>query len=70
MDKWARFLFNEKLDPAHLNEEEEKWFSTLCAHPNVVLSPHIGGWTHESYVKIAKVLLNKIVELYPKLKVE
>ena len=27
---------------------------------NVILSPHIAGWTHESKIKIAKILLSKI----------
>ena len=28
--------------------------------PKTILSPHIAGWTQESNVKIAKVLLEKI----------
>jgi phosphoglycerate dehydrogenase-like enzyme len=29
----------------------------------VVLSPHVGGWTEQSYIKIAEVLLQKIKQL-------
>lgn len=32
----------------------------LLEAPNVVLTPHIGGWTHESNEKMAQVLLDKI----------
>lgn len=39
------------------------WFEPLRKRNNVILTPHIGGWTHESYEKIAKVLLRKIKEL-------
>lgn len=35
-------------------------FSRLCALDQVVLSPHIAGWTVESKEKITAVLLNKI----------
>jgi D-3-phosphoglycerate dehydrogenase len=35
----------------------------LIAMPNVVLSPHIAGWTHESYEKLSRVLADKIVGL-------
>jgi len=33
----------------------------LIAMPNVVLSPHIAGWTHESYEKLSSVLAKKIL---------
>lgn len=35
-------------------------FETLISFENVVLSPHVGGWTHESYVKLSSVLADKI----------
>jgi len=35
-------------------------FMYLASSPQVVLSPHIAGWTHESNLKIAKILAEKI----------
>ena len=35
----------------------------LIAMPNVALSPHIAGWTHESYEKLSSVLADKILLL-------
>ena len=32
---------------------------------NTILSPHIAGWTTESNVKIAEVLLNKFISDFP-----
>lgn len=32
----------------------------LLAFKNVLVSPHVGGWTHESYYKLSKVLADKI----------
>lgn len=52
-------LENEQLDS--MNEEEKNQFMQLCASENVILSPHIGGWTKESYFKISKVLLDKLL---------
>ena len=35
----------------------------LIKSENVVLSPHVAGWTFESYKRLSKVILNKINEL-------
>ncbi len=51
-------LENEKL--ATLTNEQKADFSYLTQASNVILSPHIAGWTHESYVKINQVLTQKI----------
>ncbi len=37
-------------------------FDALAALPNVIFSPHVAGWTHESFVKINEVLVGKIRE--------
>ncbi|CAN5880217.1 2-hydroxyacid dehydrogenase [soil metagenome] len=51
-------LQNEKLGT--LTEKQLSDFSYLAQAPNVVLTPHIAGWTHESYRKINEVLVQKI----------
>ena len=35
----------------------------LISSDNVILSPHIAGWTYESHEKIARVLVGKVREL-------
>lgn len=50
---------NEK--PTTYSIEEQAWYQRLHALDNVVLSPHIAGWTHESKRKLAEVLLEKII---------
>ncbi len=55
-------LENEKLNT--LSASQLKDFNFLANSTNVVLAPHIGGWTFESYFKISKVLLNKILTFY------
>lgn len=54
-------LENEKLDT--LDATQQASFGYLRTADNVVLSPHIAGWTVESYEKISLVLLQKIKEL-------
>ena len=49
---------NEK--PHTFSSEEDRLFDRLYAMDNVVLTPHVAGWTHESLYKIAQVLLSKI----------
>ncbi|MGI4875740.1 MAG: NAD(P)-dependent oxidoreductase [Janthinobacterium lividum] len=54
-------LDNEKL--ATLTPAQQARFAYLRTAPNVVLSPHIGGWTHQSYQRINEVLVAKIAAL-------
>lgn len=39
-------------------------FEYLLDSPNVILSPHIAGWTYESHAKLAQVIVDKIKSLY------
>ena len=39
-------------------------FNELRKNNRVILSPHVGGWTVESYQKISEVLLDKVLKLY------
>jgi D-3-phosphoglycerate dehydrogenase len=39
-------------------------FLYLLNSDKVILSPHVGGWTEESYFKLSKVLADKIIEHY------
>ena len=46
-----------------LTSEEEELLTFLKNADNVLLTPHVAGWTHESYRKISQVLLEKIRKL-------
>jgi D-3-phosphoglycerate dehydrogenase / 2-oxoglutarate reductase len=50
---------NEKV--MTFNESENSLYEQLYQLENVVLSPHIAGWTHESKYLLAKILLDKIL---------
>ena len=54
-------LENEKLNKLSL--EQAIVFDELKSSDRVVFSPHIAGWTFESYIKINEVLVQKIAEL-------
>lgn len=43
------------------NENLPKEFIQLIEKQNVILSPHIAGWTHESNIKLSAVLAEKIL---------
>ncbi|MBL7807933.1 MAG: hydroxyacid dehydrogenase [Saprospiraceae bacterium] len=49
---------NEK--PETFTEKEREWYQRLHQMENVVLSPHVAGWTHESKKLLAETLLQKI----------
>lgn len=51
-------LENEKL--AKLTPDQQAAFDYLRQSDRVVLTPHVGGWTHESYVRINEVLVRQI----------
>ena len=42
---------------------EQAWFDELRQSDKVILSPHVGGWTFESYRKISEVMAMKLGEL-------
>ncbi|MCL6259025.1 phosphoglycerate dehydrogenase [Aquiflexum sp. TKW24L] len=51
-------LENEKFKT--YTQEQRTEFENLAARENVIFSPHIAGWTHQSYIKINEVLVDKI----------
>ena len=53
---------NEK--PKTYSEEENRIYSELHGLDNVVLSPHVAGWTNESLRRIAEVLIRKLEDQF------
>lgn len=41
----------------------QAWFDELKANQHIILTPHVAGWTFDSYRKISEVLAQKLVEL-------
>jgi D-3-phosphoglycerate dehydrogenase / 2-oxoglutarate reductase len=54
-------LENENLSEYSFDERQQ--LSNLLASPHVLITSHIGGWTHESYYKISYSLVEKIKQL-------
>lgn len=42
---------------------EQEWYDELAASDQVILTPHVAGWTFESYRKISEVLGQKLENL-------
>lgn len=55
-------LENEKI--SSYNETEIQQFERLKSLPQVIFSPHVAGWTVESYKRISEVLAMKVKSLY------
>lgn len=54
-------LENEKLST--LTTVQQQYFKQLADRTNVILTPHIAGWTFESHIKINVALVEKIGKL-------
>jgi len=49
---------NEKITT--FSQKEHRMYDELYELKNVILTPHVAGWTHESLQRLAEVLLKKI----------
>ncbi len=56
--------FEKKSFEAFFVEDHPLELDELLAEERILLTPHVGGWTNESYVKLSDVLADKILAHY------
>ena len=61
-------LENENINFENLNSENNDNLNFLKKSPNVILTPHIAGWSHESNILMSKILTKKILSLLKSIK--
>lgn len=54
-------LEKANFEELHQLEKLPEYFQRLIQFKNVILSPHVAGWTHESNRKLSEVMANKII---------
>lgn len=55
-------LENEKIES--LNNEQKTWFEEIAQMENVIITPHVAGWTQESRTEIGNYTLTKILKFF------
>ena len=58
----------EKASFENFDNQKIEDFNDLISNSKVLLTPHVGGWTSESYLKLSTVLADKIISWHKKLK--
>jgi D-3-phosphoglycerate dehydrogenase len=53
-------VLEEESSDFNLRKKKET-IQSLNSLPNVILTPHVAGWTKESYYKLSQVLVDKIL---------
>ena len=51
-------LENENL--ASYNNEEKELLNWMLQRPNIIITPHIAGYSHQAFLKMGEVLLEKL----------
>jgi D-3-phosphoglycerate dehydrogenase len=57
-------LEKSNFEELHETEQFPEYYQSLIQMNNVILTPHIAGWTHESNRKLSEVMANKIIRLF------